>query len=161
MAVGQLDEHIAKEKDKEIKGETKTQAEIRRKMMDGAAKHLSHLIQDAADLGLSFNIDRKEGRLTGDMTFSGKPGSTLAKEIENVGKTQSLFGGLISSKAAINVLLHPILPEDVRHAIGPAVDEGFKEALEQDKNASKRPPPEKLLNDIDPPLNSCESDVAF
>jgi len=161
MAVGQLDEHIAKEKDKEIKGETKTQAEIRRKMMDGAAKHMAHLIQDAAELGLSFNIDRKEGRLTGDMTFSGKPGSTLAKEIENVGKTQSLFGGLISSKAAINVLLHPILPEDVRQAIGPAVDEGFKEALEREKDASKRALAEKLLKDIEPTLKSGEVDVAF
>jgi hypothetical protein len=161
MAVGFWEGVVTNEKEKDIKGETKVQKEIRRKAMDGLAKHGSHLIQDAAELGLSFNIDRKEGRLTGDMTFTGKPGSTLAKEIENVGKTPSLFGGLISSKAAINVLLHPILPEDVRHAIGPAVDEGFKEALEKEKDASKRALAEKLFKAMEPTLKSGEVDLAF
>src|SRR5229473_1388046 len=161
MAVSFWEGILAKEKEKEIAGESKAQAEIRRKLTDGLSKHVTHLIKDAAELGLSFNIDRKEGRLTGDMTFTGKPGSTLAKEIENVGKTQSLFGGLISSKAAINVLLHPILPEDVRHAIGPAVDEGFKEALEKEKDASKRALAEKLFKAIEPTLKSGEVDLAF
>jgi hypothetical protein len=161
MAVGLIETNIATEKEKEIKGETKVQAEIRKKMMDGAAKHLTHLIQDAAELGLSFNIDRKEGRLLGDMTFSGKPGSTLAKEIENIGKTQSLFGGLISSKAAINFLLHPVIPEDVRQAIGPAVDEGFKEALAKEKDAAKRELAEKIFKAIEPSLKAGELDVAF
>ncbi len=161
MAVSFWEGILAKEKEKEIAGESKAQAEIRRKLTDGLSKHVTHLIKDAAELGLSFNIDRKEGRLTGDMTFSGKPGSTLAKEIENLGKTQSLFGGLVSSKAAINVLLHPILPEDVRQAIGPAVDEGFKEALEREKDASKRALAEKLFKAIEPTLKSGEVDVAF
>jgi hypothetical protein len=161
MAIGLLETNIATEKEKEIKGETKVQAEIRKKMMDGAAKHLSHLIQDAAELGLSFNIDRKEGRLNGDMTFSGKPGSTLAKEIENVGKNQSLFGGLVSSKAAINFLLHPVIPEDIRQAIGPAVDEGFKEALAKEKDAAKREVAEKIFKAIEPSLKAAELDVAF
>jgi hypothetical protein len=161
MAVSQLEENLAKEKEKEIKGETKVQAEIRRKMMDGAAKHLSHLIQDAAELGLSFNIDRKEGRLTGEMTFTGKTGTVLAKEIANLGKSESLFSGLISSQGAINALFHPIIPEDVRQAIGPAVDEGFKEALEKEKDATKRELAEKIFKAIEPSLKSGELDLVF
>jgi len=161
MAVSQLEENLAKEKEKEIKGETKVQTEIRRKMMDGAAKHLSHLIQDAAELGLSFNIDRKGGRLTGEMTFTGKAGTVLAKEIANLGKSESLFSGLISSQGAINVLFHPIIPEDVQQAIGPAVDEGFKEALEKEKDATKRELAEKIFKAIEPSLKSGELDLAF
>src|SRR5262249_52362830 len=78
LAIGQMEADFAKEKEKEIKGESKTQTEIRRKVLDGVAKHITHVINDAADLGLSFNIDRKEGKLTGNMTFSGKTGSQLA-----------------------------------------------------------------------------------
>jgi hypothetical protein len=161
MAVSQLEENLAKEKEKEIKGETKVQTEIRRKMIDGAAKHLSHLIQDAAELGLSFNIDRKAGRLTGEMTFAGKAGTVLAKEIANLGKSESLFSGLTSSQGAINVLFHPIIPEDVRQAIGPAVDEGFKGALEKEKDATKRELAEKIFKAIEPSLKSGELDLAF
>lgn len=161
MAISQLEENFTKEKGKEIKGESKAQAEIRRKLMDGMAKHMTRLINEAAELGFSFNIDRKEGRLTGDMTFTGKPGSGLAKEIADAGKSQSLFSGLVNSKAAINVLIHGILPEDARKMIGPAVDEGFKEALEKEKEAAKRELAEKLFKAFEPSLKSGEFDLAF
>jgi len=48
MAVGFWEGVVTNEKEKDIKGETKVQKEIRRKAMDGLAKHGSHLIQDAA-----------------------------------------------------------------------------------------------------------------
>jgi len=110
---------------------------------------------------LSFNIDRKEGRLTGDMTFSGHPGSTLAKEIENLGKTRSLFGGLIGSKAAISALLHPTLPEDVRKLIGTDFVEGFKKNVEEEKDAKKREVASKIMEMIEPSLKAGELDLAF
>jgi len=161
MAIAKMEEDFAKEKEKEVPGESKAQTEIRRKMLEGAAKHMTRIIKEGAELGLSFNIDRKEGKLTGDLTFSGKPGSQLAKEIADAGKTQSLFGGLVSSKAAINVLLHPILPDDVRQELGAAVGVGFKEEMEKHKNAPESELVEKVFKAIEPSLKSGELDLAF
>jgi hypothetical protein len=161
MAVSQMEENLNKEKQKEIPGESKAQAEIRKKMLDGVGKHLTQVINEGAELSLSLNIDRNEGKLKGGITFSAKPGSELAKDISNAGNTQSLFGGLVGSKAALNVLFHPILPEEIRKAIGPAIDEGMKDALEKEKDAGKREIAEKVFKALEPSLKSGELDLAF
>ncbi len=161
MGVAKLEEDFAKEKNKEIKGEPKGLTELRHKFADAVAKHATQLIEDAAELSFSFNIDRKQGRLTGDMTFSGKPGSKLAQEIADAGKTETLFSGFVTSKAAINLLLHGNLPEDLRVGIGPAFIEGVKNALEEDKDAAKREMGKKFLTAIEPSVKAGELDLAF
>ncbi len=117
MAISQLDENLNKEKQKEIPGETKVQTELRHKMMDAMGQRMARVIQEAGELALSFDINRQANRLNGEMSFTGKPGSSLAKEIADAGKTPSLFGGLVSSKAAINALVHNTFPEEARKAI--------------------------------------------
>src|SRR5439155_19403849 len=106
--------------------------------LDMLAKRMIDLSKEAAEATMNFNIDREGNRLTGDMTFTAKPGSNLAKEIEDAGKSQSLFGSLVSSKAAINFLFHGVLPEDIRKVINPFFDEGYKKALKEEKDDVKR-----------------------
>jgi hypothetical protein len=161
MAISQLEDGIDKEKKKVVPGESKVETEVRTKFIDVFTKHLTHLINDAAELGLSFNIDRKEGKLSGDMTFSGKPGSELAKEIADAGKTESLFGGLVGSKAAVNLLMHPSLPKDLVDGLAPAIDIGFKESQEKEKDPAKRDMAEKIFKAIEPTLKSGELDLAL
>ena len=161
MAIAKLEEDFANAKHKEIKGEPKPLTELRHKFADAVAKHATQLIEDAAELDMSFNIDRKEGRLTGDMTFSGKPGSKLAQEISDASKTETLFSGFVTSKSAINLLIHGKLPEDLRVGIGPAVIEGFKNALEQDKDPGKREMGKKFLTAIEPSVKAGELDLAL
>src|SRR5262249_40246180 len=129
MAVSQVEGELEKHKHQEIQGETKVQTEIRHKVNDVTAKQLTSLIKDAGELAVSFDINRKANRLKGEMTFTGKPGSNLSKEIADVDKTQSLFGGLMSSNAAYNFLIHAVVPEEFRNIMGSAIDEGVKEAL--------------------------------
>ena len=161
MAISQLDEHLNKEKQKEIPGETKVQTELRHKMMDAMGQRVARLIQEAGELALAFDINRQANRLNGEMTFTGKPGSSLAKEIADAGKTPSLFGGLVSSKAAINALVHNTFPEEARKAIEPAIDEAFKQAKEKEKDALKRELGEKIFAAIKPSLAAGELDMAF
>jgi len=161
MAISQLDENLNKEKQKEIPGETKVQTELRHKMMDAMGQRMARLIQEAGELALSFDINRQANRLNGEMTFTGKPGSSLAKEIADAGKTPSLFGGLVSSKAAINALVHNTFPEEARKAIEPAIDEAFKQAKEKEKDALKRELGEKIFAAIKPSLTAGEVDMAF
>jgi S-ribosylhomocysteine lyase LuxS involved in autoinducer biosynthesis len=161
MAISQMEEHLNQEKQKEIPGETKIQSELRRKMTDAMGQRMAQLIQDAGELAFSFDINRQANRLNGEMTFSGKPGSSLAKEIADAGKTESLFGELISSKAAINILLHTTFPEEARKAIEPAIDAGFKEAKENEKDPGKRELAEKIFEAIKPSLTAGELDLAF
>ena len=161
MAISQLDENLNKEKQKEIPGETKVQTELRHKMMDAMGQRVARVIQEAGELALSFDINRQANRLSGEMTFTGKPGSSLAKEIADAGKTQSLFAGLVSSKAAINVLVHNTFPEEARKAIEPAIDEAFKQAKEKETDPLKRELGEKIFAAIKPSLTAGELDMAF
>ena len=130
-------------------------------MMDAMGQRVARLIQEAGELALSFDINRQANRLNGEMTFTGKPGSSLAKEIADAGKTPSLFGALVSSKAAINALVHNTFPEEARKAIEPAIDEAFKQAKEKEKDALKRELGEKIFAAIKPSLTAGEVDMAF
>lgn len=161
MAISQLDEHLNQEKQKEIPGESKTQAEFRHKMIDAMGQRMARVIQDAVELAFSFDVDRQANRLNGEFKFSAKPGSGLAKEIEDAGKNESLFAGLVSSKAAINALVHNTFPEEARKAIEPAIDEAFKEAKEKEKDPAKRELGEKIFTAIKPSLVAGELDLAF
>jgi hypothetical protein len=160
-AVNQLEEQLDKEKQKKLEGETKGEAEIRRKAMDAIGKQMAQIIKDAEELAFSFNVNRHSNRLNAELTFTAKPGSSLAKTIADAGKQQGLFGGLAKSDAAINILIHGTLPEDARKVIDTAIDEAFKKQLAKRDDADERKLAQKVYDAIEPTVNSGEVEAAL
>jgi hypothetical protein len=160
-AADQVEEQLDKEKQKKLEGETKGEAEIRRKAMDAIGKQMAQIIREAEELALSFDVDRRGNRLNAELTFAATPRSNLAKTIVDVGKKQSLFGGLAKSNAAINILIHGTLPEDARKVIDTAIDEAFKKQLAKQDDASERKLAQKVYDAIEPTVSSGEVDAAL
>jgi hypothetical protein len=161
MLVSQLESEIAKEKEKTIPGETEALTKIRHKLIDETTKQFAILIKEAGQVVFSLDVDRKAGELKAEGSFSGKPGSSLAAGIAKLSKAESLFAGLASSQSAMDFLAHLVIPENIRQAYEPLVDEGIKEALKDEKDSTKREWAEKVFKALEPTLKAGEFDGLF
>jgi hypothetical protein len=161
MALGQIDLRVADEVDKKQPGETEVQHALRAAVLKHLAHQVSTLIKDGGELALFFDVDQKAKELVVQATLSGKEGSTFTAQINDLGQVRSQFAGLLNGTAAVNLLLHGVMPKDVQKALGPVVDEGVKKALEKAKDETQREQGTKLLKALEPSLKAGELDTAF
>src|SRR5262249_37298770 len=99
------------------------------------------------------------GQLTADSRLSAAAGSQLSKSLEELGKSRSLFGALLKPDAALNMLVHLALPENLRQVLGPVIDDEIKKDVEKEKDAAKRALAEQVLEAIKPSLKAGELDA--
>jgi hypothetical protein len=161
MGVTLFETKVEEEKTKKIPGETEAQTTIRHKTIDEVTKQAATLIKEGGEIALSYNIDRKAGELKGEASFSGKAGSKLAAGIADLSKAKSLFAGLGASDSAMKLLAHLSLPEDLRKGLEPIVDDGIKEAVKHQTDATKRERREKILKALEPTIKAGELDALF
>lgn len=148
---------------KSDKGPKETEAvhELKTKLVDDIAKRVSTLIDDGGDLTLSFNIDREAKDLSFDVSLAGKSGSKLAERIAELGQAKSLFAGALGSDSALSLLLHWSLPEELRKAAEPVIDEAVKKAMENARDDAQRQQAEKFFKALEPTFKSGELDAGF
>src|SRR5205823_24272 len=96
--------------------------------------------------------------ITIDASFKAKAGSQLAKDMESAGKGESLFGGLATKDDAISGNITVTLPDEVKKALAPAIDDLIKEGLEQEKDQIKKALAKAALEKISPTLKAGEID---
>jgi hypothetical protein len=159
VMIGQSANQIAGLKDKKQEGETDAQHRLRIAMADEAADFVKTLVNDGGELTLSWDVDRAKGDLSMSLSLTGKPDTKLSKHFADLGAAKSVGAGLIGKDSALNGLVHLSLPERVRKAMEPAIDEGFKKALENEKDKDKRDAAEKFFRAIAPSLKSGEYDL--
>src|SRR5207245_10830426 len=83
------------------------------------------------------------------------------KSVDELGRSRSLVGALVKRDAALNVLVHLALPENVRQVLGPVVDEEIRKDVEKEKDAAKRALAQQFLEAIKPSLKAGELDALF
>jgi hypothetical protein len=158
VIIGQSANQIAGLKDMKQEGETDAQQRLRIAVADEAADLVKTLVNDGGELTLSWDVDRTKGDLSLSLGLSGKPDTKLAKMFADLGAAKSVGAGLIGKDSALNGLVHLSLPERVRKAMEPVIDEGFKKALEEEKDKDKRDAGEKVFKAIGPTLKAGEID---
>jgi hypothetical protein len=135
-----------------------------RDLIDKSAKEINGqvqaLVNDGRELAIRVDVDRQKNDLAIAISFDGKPGTKLAASIANLGKSQSLFAGLIGKDSAASFLLSYSLPERIQKALGPVVDEGVKAAVAKAKDNGQRELAEKLLRVLAPSFKAGEIDAA-
>src|SRR5262249_15633042 len=95
-----------------------------------------------------------------EFTVAGKPGSSLTKGFAELGQSQSLFGGLAGDPAALNVLAHLALPEEVRKEFVKVIHEHLAKAMENEKDEAHREQAKKLIKALEPTVQAGELDAA-
>jgi hypothetical protein len=116
------------------------------------------LVRDGRELLVRVNVDRKAQELAVEMTVDGKPGSRLATTITELGQRQSLFAGLLGKDAALQGLVRFSLPEEVRKALRPIVDDALGRDLEKETDRARREQAEQFLRTLRPTIESGDVD---
>jgi hypothetical protein len=161
MALGQIDLRLANLKEKEQPNETEAQKKLRAAVVEDLSGRLKALLSEGGAVELRLDLDRKAGDLSLSVSVAGKPSSKLAAHIRDLGQAKSLAASLVGKDSAMNGLLDVALPEELRAALGPVIDEGEKKALEEEKDKGKRELLAALLKAVKPTLKAGELDAGF
>jgi hypothetical protein len=94
-----------------------------------------------------------------DLSFKAKEGSGLAKDIEAAGKAKTIFGGLATSKDAVSINWTINLPEELKKAIGPAIEGAVKDAIEKETDPAKKTLAKRAAETLMPTLKAGELDA--
>ncbi|HKB39807.1 MAG TPA: hypothetical protein VKD72_25450, partial [Gemmataceae bacterium] len=159
MILGQVEMRLGNLKEKQEK-ETKAQHALREKVIDEVAGTLKSLLDDGGSATVRLAIDQQGNDLSLSLSLAGRPGTTLAKNIQALGDTQSAVAGLIGSDSAMSAQATISLPESIRKAMGPAIDEATTAGLGRAKDATARELAERYAKAIVPTLKAGMLDVA-
>jgi hypothetical protein len=161
IAAFTVEQELTKVRDKKEPGETEKQKEFRVQVLNEISRQFKAILDEGGEFNANLDINKKSGELLADVNFAAKSGSGLAKEIGNLAKTPSLFGGLKGPDSAAHGLVHYLLPERVHEAFEAVVDEVKTKGLAGINDESKRKQAEGLLKVLLPTLKAGELDAAF
>jgi hypothetical protein len=160
IALQQVDDAIAREKEKKPPHETEKQRELREATLDAVAVRMGQVIRQGQLLNADLDIDQASNKIKAEVSLAAKPGSKLASGIEQLGKTTSEFASLVSRDNAFSALFHVTLPTDLASRFDGVVEEGAKKELGKEKDAKKREHARVLLKALEPTLRAGELDTA-
>jgi hypothetical protein len=158
LLLGQTELRLAGLKDREAPGETKAQHDFRVALLDEVGTRFKSALKDGGEVSLRLDIDRTNGDLNVSASFAGKPGSQLAAEITDLGKVKSLAASLLGSESAMSLAAAVVLPEKLRKALEPVVEEGLKKDAERVKDATLREATERVIRALMPTIRASELD---
>jgi hypothetical protein len=161
LLLGQAESRIGNAADRSTPGETAKQKAAKSEGAKQLSQAVASVINEGAEFSVTVDLNHRTNQLTGEVALRGKPGSALASQIAAIAKSESMFGSIFDSGAAMNFSMHGALPDKLRQAVGDALLEGIKSALGKEKDAAKRAIGEKLLQALEPSLNMGELDLGF
>ncbi|MFO0927185.1 MAG: hypothetical protein U0736_09110, partial [Gemmataceae bacterium] len=146
-------------KEKELPGATEKQKELRDAIVDEAGELFKTLLEDGTALRLQVDVDQKSHDLTAQFSLAGKAGSKLASDIGGLALGQGLAAAVLSKESAMGGAIHLTLPEAIRKAMVPAVDEAIAKKLD-DLEAAHREALTPLVKALTPTAHAGKLDAA-
>jgi hypothetical protein len=160
VALSTVELRLSDVEDQKPEDETAAQHAFKVQVAKEMARRFTSLLKDSVELALHLNINRAENDLSIDLALNGKPQSTLATNIADIGSTPSVFGSLPNPDSALSGLLHVVLPKSIHEALGSVIDEGIKKGIEKERDPARRAQAQKILKALVPSLKEGELDAA-
>lgn len=161
LAIGQLELQLANAKEQKEARATEAQHELKGAFLDEFAATFKQVLTEGGPIDLRLDIDKKAGDLNITASLAGNPETTLAETIASLGKKKSSVVGLIGSDSAINMLGHITLPERIKKAFVPVVEEAAEKALKQETDKTKKKLGEMAYKAVLPTLKAAELDIGL
>jgi hypothetical protein len=161
IAISQGELRLSNVEDDKPKGETPAQHAAKVQTAKQVASGFASILKEGGPLSLSLDVNPESGKLMLQVTLAARPDTALAKHIAALGTSESLFARLAGADSAASVLVHAALPKSVRESLAPAIDEGIKKGLENEKDQAKRAIAEKVLKALGPTLKAGELDASL
>ncbi len=125
MAAGQL-------KTRKLDGETPAIGKLKPVLLDAAIDAIHAIFHEGQSLTFRLVVDPKSDELTAELSFAGKPGSNLAKTLQNVGNKPGVAGKLPAGSNPLAAFgLRLALTENLRDKLKPGIDALMDELLEK------------------------------
>ncbi|MBA4187859.1 MAG: hypothetical protein C0467_07560 [Planctomycetaceae bacterium] len=161
FVLGQFELGISEQRKKNGEMESPAQKAFVDWVGDNATSALKTFLDDAKELQVRVFIDEKADNLSGEITFTSKSGSTLAKNIASLGGKTSLPAAIVGAgKDSVGRFAAKAgLPDGVKKELGKVVDAAFVEIL-KDVPEEQKPILERILKTLAPTLKAGELDVA-
>jgi hypothetical protein len=157
IGLGQFENQIAALKEKKSGKETPAQAQLKAAVIDYVAGRVKSLLTDGRSIEFRWSFDRKSNDVGLELSLTANPGSSLAEDIAGMTKRESRFGHLadVAGQLALNVAV----PEPIRPALMAALDEGFAQQQEHEKDPVKKELARKVFDVLKPTIRAGELDV--
>lgn len=147
LALGQLEVRLARMKE-QAANETQAHATFKAAVIDEIAANLKSLMREGGPVELRIDLDRASDNLTVSASLAGKPDSALAANIADLAKLKGLGAAVVGRHTALGGLVDVSLPEKVKAAAGPFIDEI------EEKVRAGRGIPAAVLGALKPTLKS-------
>jgi hypothetical protein len=161
LVLGQIELQFADAKDQPPPRVTDKQRKLFIAVLDELYTQIKSIVEDGGEVTADLLIDRQAGELSATLTAAGKQGSKLAANIESLGNVKGLGAALFSDKAAFSASAHAALPESIRTALAPVVDEAVELISSQAKRPAERDVAKQMLEAIAPTAKAALLDAGF
>jgi hypothetical protein len=159
IASAQIEQGLDDALQKEVPNETPAQKDLRIAAAKETIKMLIGIIKEGAEMKVSVDLDGQKKQIAANLSLSGKPGTGLAKAIQDVGQRPSQFGALRSPEAAFRGAVHVVLPEEMKKSLAKLLEEATSQGIEKIQDDAKRAQAAKLLEALAPTIRAAEADA--
>lgn len=162
FVIGQLELGITEQRKKNGENENAAQKAIVDWLSDNTLSGVKSLLDDAKELQVRVFIDPKGDDLSGEITLTAKSGSTLSKNLANLGGKTSVPAAIVGGgKHAVGWFsVKAGLPEGVKKDLGKVVDGAIAEIVKA-AGDNEKALAERVLKTIAPTLKAGELDGAL
>ena len=161
LVLSRLSLQLADAKAEKKKDESPAIKKFRGALIDQLANHAKMFIKEGKSLRFSLDIDRKEGDLSTSLILTPRPGSHMAGMFSQLGKIKNIGTTMLDSQSAFSYALHVALPEPLRKALDPLVEESANMARKQKVPDDQKQLAEALLKAVMPTIKMGEIDTGL
>jgi hypothetical protein len=117
-------------KTQELPGATDKQKAVWAALLDDASRQVKSFLEDATRVQVTLDVDQKSSELTAAFSLDGKAGSKLAKDLASLSPASSVAAGLGAKDSVMGGFLHLAMPDAVKKAAAPAIEEAIAKAMD-------------------------------
>jgi len=157
MLLGQLELRLADVKERSGNGESKEQAEARRRGIDAVSEAVKRLLSEGRSAEIALAIDRERDTFGLQVSLDGKPNTLMNTAVGALAGGNTRFKPAPGS--ALHVGLNFAVPDAFRGLLGFAVDGLARDAVAKESDPAKRELAAKVTKAVGPTLKAGHVDL--
>jgi hypothetical protein len=159
LAVQTFRQNLEDAQQKTPTNETVAQKALRLAASRQLLQSVENVLKDGQKVTLSLDINEQSKDFVVEFSLSGQSGTELARTLQKLGQSPSLFAGNLRKDAAVQGLAHAALPKPLRDEFLKVLDEGAKKGLDDIQDEAKRAQAQQLFDALRPTFAQAELDA--
>ena len=138
MVVGQIEVAMGQAKEKAISEKDPIKRKGQLVGAEAAGKTVVQVMNEGGELALKMDLEKASNDLVMELSFSGKPGSPLARDIATLGARKGVSGGLVGADSAYYLGMNVGLSDSFAKLLTESFNQGVADALANEPDAKKK-----------------------